>query len=102
MTVKGAGKCKIDSVAVGDVSIDFFAPAGTQIVVKYAYVDGVAGARLGANHRNANWSLETYARAQSLLESLERDICQDLFEEGATSDGGPVLSQELDGQIPSL
>lgn len=102
MTTKSTGRCKIDSIAVGDVVIDMFAQTGPGISAKFAYVDGQGGVRMGSGNRNSGWSPETFVRLLALVESLERDVLNDVFEEGAAlSSDSAILADATDG-VPSL
>jgi hypothetical protein len=100
MTTKSTGASRIDAIAVGDVVIDVF--AGPTVNAKFAYVDSRTGERMGSNHRNTGWSPKTIEALMVFIASLERDVCEAVFEEGATTVGGELLVEPQDDGIPSL
>lgn len=100
MTTKSTGASRIDSVAVGDVAIDMF--AGPTVNVRFAYVDSKTGGRMGSNSRNTGWSPKTLEALMIFVASAEKDICADVFEEGATTVGGEVLTDAATDGVPSL
>jgi hypothetical protein len=96
--VTSDGKCKINGVAVGEATFDLLGPAPA-LSVKYALCSTESVLRYGAGFRNQGWSEETMKCLRTLADSIERDICSDVFEgntsgcvEGddlGTSDGVP-------------
>jgi hypothetical protein len=83
------GKCRVDSVAVGEASFNLLGPAPA-LTVKYALCNRESGLRYGAGNRNQGWSQETLTCLQALADSIEKDICADVF------DGDPRASAEED------
>jgi hypothetical protein len=102
VSTTSTGKCKIDGVAVGDVTIDMFAPQGPSLAARFAYVSASSGERMGSSNRNQGWGPETMDKLQELIACMERDICGDVFFEGTTMGGvSPAVETPTDG-VPSL
>lgn len=80
---KSDGTCKIDGVTMGEVTINLLGHT-VDLSAKYALCNSATGDRFGAGNRNANWSADTLEKLRSLVDSMERDICKDVFADGAT------------------
>jgi len=79
---KSDGTCKIDGVALGELTISLL---GNPVInAKYALCNSESEDRFGAGNRNSNWSADTLEKLKALTDSMERDICRDLFKGGAT------------------
>lgn len=104
MTTKAKGLCLIDGVQVGEASIQVDSVAGTAVLSgKFALVNHETGQRFGYSNKNNNWSDETRQKLVSLLESMERDTCQDLFAEAPGAIGsGEVLAPYPTDSVPGL
>lgn len=101
---KGGGSCKIDGVMVGELKLSMIHdPTGVpSLGVTYALVNSETKDRFGSGNRNVGWSDETMGRLRLLLESIEADVCKDLFTDGAPTAGGAVLETTTTDSIPSL
>jgi hypothetical protein len=94
------GKCRVDGVEVGEVRIHMF---GTpSLFGKYALTESGSGSRFGAGRRNQQWSEATWTKAKDLIESMERDIAKDVFEESSTTDSMHDAPATIVDEIPSL
>ena len=89
---KSECKCKVDSVTIGELVVNMLGPTPT-VVIKYALANAESGEKFGAGLRAQGWSDDSLQILQTLIASLERDICSGLFE-GDTS--GSVLSNVAD------
>lgn len=90
------GKCKIDSVLVGEGSFELLAPLPS-LSVKYAFCNKEGDLRFGVGHRNQNWSEETMDCLRALASSIERDICSDVFEGGTSACADDTTPDTSDG-----
>ncbi len=100
MTTRGIGRCLIDAVEVGEISIDLF-KAEPVIQAKYAYVAHDEDRRMGFGNKNTGWSSETFSRLKELIESMEQDICHRVFAPGGTADGAITDIEPVD-DVPAL
>jgi hypothetical protein len=82
--IKAPGKCRLDQVQVVEGSFNVFGPAPV-LTAKYALSSSDSEVRLGPGTRNQGWSPETMQRLQALVESMERDICSEAFEDTTNS-----------------
>lgn len=82
--MKADGPIRIDGVEVGEVTLNVLG-SNSVLSAKYALCNTDDGARFGAGNRNSNWSDETLGLVKALVESMERDICMDVFTEGVTT-----------------
>lgn len=80
---KSDGSCKIDGVTMGEISVNLLGPAA-ELTAKYALCNFETKERFGAGNRNRGWSADTIEKLMALADSMERDVCRDLFGEGAT------------------
>ena len=102
MTAKSTGKCKVDGISIGEISIDLFKPS-TTISAKYALCNMDSGARFGAGNRNSGWSEATVKKLDEFIAALEVDILQDVFEGGnSTTASVDEFAPSLADEIPSL
>lgn len=76
---KSDGKCRVDSVVAGEISINMLGAYPT-VLVKYALSNAQSGERFGAGLRPAGWSEETMEKLRELVASLERDVCTVVFD----------------------
>lgn len=98
---KSDGMCRIDGVSMGEVSINLLGHS-VEMSAKYALCNSETKDRFGAGNRNANWSADTIEKLRSLIDSMERDVCRDLFKEGATIGSvEDVVDTQQDG-VPGL
>lgn len=100
--VKSDGTCKIDGVSIGEFSVNLLGHS-IELHSKYALCNFESKDRFGAGNRNSNWSVDTIEKLRLLVDSMEKDICQDLFiGGGATTDSvGEVVDYQQDG-VPGL
>jgi hypothetical protein len=98
---KAEGQCKIDSVEVGELTFVQLGSPTPVLSVKYAYSNSESGDRFGFGNRNTGWSEETLQALARLVELVERDVCSDVFHEGATT-GSVLAPYDTTGGIPSL
>jgi len=82
--IKADGTCRIDSVTMGEVTINTLGQ-GVTLVAKYALTNSETKERYGAGNRNTNWSESTLEKLSALVEAMETDIVRDIFVEGATT-----------------
>ena len=80
--VKSGSTCKIDGVMVGEVELNLLGHTAV-MNAKYALVNSNTGDRMGLGHRNV-WSEATVLKVKEMIESMEKDICKDIFTGGAT------------------
>ena len=80
---KSDGTCKIDGVVLGELSVNLLGHT-IELSTKYALCNFESKDRFGAGNRNTNWSADTMEKLKALIDSMERDICRDLFRDGAT------------------
>lgn len=80
--IKADGACRIDSVTMGEVSINMLGQ-GVTLAAKYALTNADTKERYGAGNRNTNWSEDTLEKLRVLIEAMETDIVRDLFVDGA-------------------
>lgn len=99
--VKSDGLCKINGVTVGEVSINLLGH-GIVMSSKYALCNFESKDRFGAGNRNSNWSSDTMEKLSSLVDSMERDICRDLFSEGATIGSVEEVAEYPQDDVPGL
>jgi hypothetical protein len=92
------GKSHINAVEVGELVFHGIGSPTQTLSVKYAYSNAETGDRYGFGTRNTGWSERTLELLDSLLSSVERDVCSAVFEEGpTTSSGADVTATTLDG-----
>jgi hypothetical protein len=101
-TVQNDGPCRIDSVFIGEVTIDALQPS-VQVVAKYGLANEESGDRFGSGNRNV-WGPKTLELVQQLLDSMESDILSTMFkgyQEEATTGG---VDQEIttSGGVPGF
>lgn len=82
--VKSNGKCRIDSVMVGELTVDT-TTGHPKISVSYALVASDSGERFGKGNINTLWSDATFEKLKELLTSIETDVANVVFSEGATT-----------------
>lgn len=100
-TAANKGNVVIDSVMVGEASIDAITnPNSITLSAKYAFMQAETGRKLGWSHKNL-WSEETNRKLLDLLDSMEADIVRDVFGEEATGSVGVLASTTMDG-VPGL
>jgi hypothetical protein len=92
--------CLIDSIHVGEATIDSLRPDEVVLSAKLAYVNAETGARLGFMNKRG-WSDQTWTALRNLMASMEADALRDVFGEGATAGGQGGLMTTSDG-IPGL
>ena len=98
---KSDGTCKIDGVTLGELSVNLLGHS-VEMSAKYALCNFESKDRFGAGNRNANWSADTMEKLKSLIDSMERDICRDLFSDGSTIGSvEDVVDNSTDG-VPGL
>ena len=98
---KSDGTCKIDGVAMGEVSINLLGHS-IELGAKYALCNFETKERYGAGNRNTNWSADTIEKLRAFIDSMERDVCRDLFNDGATIGSvEDVVDTQQDG-VPGL
>lgn len=95
------GKCRIDGVAIGELQVNTLG-SGATITAKYAMCESSTGSRFGAGTRSLGWSDDTLARLRDLLDSMERDICRELFSGGTTAGGGQETLAAPGDDLPGL
>ena len=99
---KSDGKCRIDSVAVGEIGLNLLGPT-PMVSSKYALMEATSGERFGAGNRNANWSDETMKLVELLVASVEKDIASDLFESGeVTAQPAETYDTSAGDSVPGL
>lgn len=76
---KSDGKCNIDGVSAGEISINLLGPVPT-ILAKYALESTKSGERFGAGIRAEGWSEETLTKLKAFIDSLEGDVCKSVFD----------------------
>lgn len=97
---KSDGTCKIDGVMLGEVTISLL---GAPIIsAKYALCNAETEDRFGAGNRNTNWSADTMEKLRALTDCMERDICRDLFNNGATIGSVEEVGGHQPDQVPGL
>jgi hypothetical protein len=92
--------CLIDSVHVGEATIDSLRPDEVVLSAKMAYINSETGIRLGFMNKRG-WSEQTWTLLRNLTESMEADALRDVFGEGATAGGAGGITTTSDG-IPGL
>ena len=94
------GTCKIDGVTIGEFTVSLL---GEPIIsAKYALCNSETHDRYGAGNRNSNWSADTIEKLRALTDSMERDVCRELFKDGATIGSvEEVVDYQQDG-VPGL
>lgn len=98
---------KIDSVEIGEVSINFFtshetgSPSQGVMSAKYALVVSSEGIRMGSGNRNI-WSEATLEKLHALVKAMESDICLDVFGEGHTASSGVIETEGTADGVPGL
>ena len=98
---KAEGSPRIDGVEVLEVTLNVLGPSAV-LTAKYALCNTDDSTRFGAGNRNSNWSAETLQCVKTLLDSMEKDVCIDLFGEGATTASvAPVAGTTSDG-VPGM
>lgn len=101
MTTKGSGACKIDGVQLGEVGVQVDpSTASALLSSRYALVNSVDGARFGSGTKATDWSEKTLQCLISLLNSMESDICVDVF--GGSTDGGVVEQRDPTDGVPGF
>jgi hypothetical protein len=99
---KSEGRCRIDGVHVGEVSIDNLSPASPRLDAKYALINIESGDRYGAGTRKRDWSTDTQQKLVDLMLSMEKDIANDVFEGAPTTNGVTTTSITQPDDIPGL
>ncbi len=107
--VKGEGSVRIDGVAVGEITINLLSPT-VHLAARYAFTNSLTAERFGSGNRNSNWSSTTLEKLGELVESMEKDLCQEMFTGGVTATEGPtdgvagdaLPNLSADDGIPSL
>jgi hypothetical protein len=89
---KAEGQIRIDSIAVGEASINLLGPN----------INLAAGEKFGSGNRNQNWSDETLTKLAELVECIEKDIIQDVFVNATTVSGRVEQSNYAEDGIPGL
>jgi hypothetical protein len=98
---KSDGTCKVNGVALGEVTMNLLGHS-IELGAKYALCNFESHDRFGAGNRNSNWSADTMEKLKSLVDSMERDICRDLFLDGTTiGSADDVVDTQQDG-VPGL
>jgi hypothetical protein len=98
---KAEGQIRIDSIAVGEASINLLGP-NINLAAKYALCNISTGEKFGSGNRNQNWSDETLTKLAELVECIEKDIIQDVFVNATTVSGRVEQSNYAEDGIPGL
>jgi hypothetical protein len=98
--MKGNGVPKFDGIAIGEVGINLLGPS-VHISAIYAFTNAASGDRFGRGSKDGTWSEETMKRFFSFLESLESDVCTDVFDGGGTLEAPQTITTDDQG-IKSL
>jgi hypothetical protein len=69
---------------------------------KYALCNSESKDRFGSGNRNTNWSLDTFDKLRALIDSMEGDVCRDLFQNGSTTSGTPEVAEYPQDGVPGL
>jgi hypothetical protein len=96
------GKPRITGVEVGELSYTVLGPPAPVFSVKFSLLNAETGDRFGFSNRNTGWSEKTLLALSALVESVEADVCLDLFEGGATSSGGATVDPNTIDGVPTL
>jgi hypothetical protein len=96
------GTPRINGVEVGELSYTVLGPPAPVLAVKFALLNAGTGDRFGFTHRNTGWSEKTLLALNALVESVEADLCLDLFEGGTTSSGGATVDPSTSDRVASL
>jgi hypothetical protein len=99
---KSDGKPRLDGVEVGELSYTVLGPPAPVLAVKFALLNAETGDRFGYSNRNTGWSEKTLLALNALVESVEADVCLDLFEGGTTSGGGATVDPNTIDGVPTL
>jgi hypothetical protein len=99
---RGKGPAKFSGVSIGEVAVDLLGPA-IYIKSTFAFVNADSpDQKFGRGQVDKDWSDETYKRFLSFLESMERDVCNLVFEEGASAEVQDTIKPDEQGDVPSL
>ncbi len=101
MTTNCDGRCNIDQVEAGELSVVALSRIVPDLVVKYALSNSRTGQRFGAGTSTGRWSDRTIAILKDLIASVEADIARDVFGDGTTTrsvESEPTTT----GGVPSL
>ncbi len=93
----------IDSVEIGEMKVALVSSEFRALTMeaKYALVISKSGVRLGAGTRQ-EWSDETKKRLRELLDSMELDICEDVFGQSPTTGSGGATDDPHGDGVPGL
>jgi hypothetical protein len=107
VTTARRSPCLINGIAALETEISIL--KGTEgvpfIGVKFALLSVDSGVHFGQGTVNRGWSEETMTRLHAFLESVEKDICDRLFEEGdpeGSTGGGGDDQEPPDDGVPSI
>jgi hypothetical protein len=97
---KSEGICRIDSVTIGELSINLL--AGEVVTTKFAFCNSSTGVRYGAGSKYGDYSTETLEKMKAFLDSVEKDILTTLFSEGTTTSSVEAFSDSQPDGVPGL
>ena len=86
---------------MGEIEINLLGHS-VSLVTKYVMCNSETQERYGSGSRNTNWSEETIDKMRAFIESMETDICRDLFSDGSTTSGVVEASSNTSDGIPGL
>jgi len=98
---KSDGTCKIDGVAMGEITINLLSHS-VELSAKYILCNFESQDRFGAGNRNKNWSADTIEKLRALTDSMERDVCKELFKDGATIGSVEEVADYQQDGVPGL
>ena len=96
---KGQGLSRINAIQIGEFTAELI--SFQSLSAKYAFANAETGERFGAGNRN-QWSPETLTRLAALIESMERDVCNEVFAGGTTTPSDTLSTDTTSDEIPSL
>ena len=100
--IKSEGKIRIDAVKVVELSLGtILSSPGAGVQVKFVLMNSVTGDRFGSGTFNT-WSEETTAKLNEAIQSMEKDICSAVFEEGVTTNSVQPETGTLEDEVPGL
>jgi hypothetical protein len=96
----GSKPSKIDSVFVGEIAANLL--GANRLEATYGFMNSSTGDRMGSGHCSL-WSEETMKKLLELVDAMEKDLCQNLFDDpGHTTASGDASTDTTSGEIPSL
>lgn len=98
---KADGVCNIDSVAAGEVYINLLGPV-PMLSARYALTSSETSERFGSGNRNQNWSQETMNLLSKFIASLEKDVCDAVFEPQEASQPVETFDNSVVDRVPGL